>query len=89
MTSVPTTPHSRPKIVIATPLSGEPRDIVAPASRPSSMIEQISVGPNLNATCTSSGDRKIITRMPTEAAKNDAIIVTPSAAPPRPACVIG
>ena len=48
-TSVPTTPHSSPKTVIATPLSGEPRAIVAPASRPSSMIEKISVGPNLKA----------------------------------------
>ena len=89
MTSVPTTPHSTPKTVIAMPFSGDPRDIVAPASNPSNMIEQISVGPNLNATCTSSGDRKIITRMPTDAAKNDAIIVMPSAAPPRPFSVIG
>ncbi len=89
MTSVPTTPQKRPKIVIATPLSGDPRDMVAPASSPSSMIEQISVGPNLKATCTSRGDRKIITMIPTDAAKNEHIIVIPSAAPPLPIFVNG
>ena len=39
-TSVPTTPHIRPNSVIATPFNGEPRDMVAPASRPSSMMEK-------------------------------------------------
>ena len=63
--------------------------MVAPASRPSSMIEKISVGPNLKAICTSSGDAKIITMMPNDAAKNDAIIVMPSAVPPLPCLVIG
>ena len=82
MTSVPMVPTNRPNSVIATPLSGEPRDMVAPASRPSSMMALISVGPNLKATTSSTGDRKIMIRMPTEAAKNDDIIVTPSAAPP-------
>ena len=89
ITSVPTMPQNRPKIVIATPLSGDPRDIVAPASRPSSTIEQISVGPNLKATWTSNGDMKIMTMMPTEAAKNEHIIVMPSAVPPYPALVSG
>ena len=35
------------------------------------------------------GDRKIITTMPTEAAKNEDIIVMPSAVPPRPCSVSG
>ncbi len=89
LTSVPTTPQSRPNSVMATPFSGEPRDIVEPASRPSSMIEKISAGPNLKAMVVSSGDAKIITRMPTDAAKNEQIIVMPSAVPPLPALVIG
>ena len=88
-TSVPTTPISSPMTVIATPLIGEPRAIVPPASKPSSMIEKISAGPNLKAAATSSGDAKIITMMPNDAAKNDAIIVMPSAVPPLPCCVIG
>ena len=67
LTSVPTTPSSNPNVVIAMPLAGEPRDIVAPASRPSSMIEKISVGPNLKAICTRRAEAKIITMMPTEA----------------------
>lgn len=74
---------------MATPFSGEPRDMVAPASRPSSMIEKISVGPNLKATSTSRGEAKIMTMMPTEAAKNEQIIVMPSAVPPLPCLVSG
>ena len=89
LTSVPTMPISRPTTVIAMPLSGEPLAIVPPASRPSSMIEKISAGPNFNATWTSSGEAKIITVMPNEAAKNEAIMVTPSAVPPLPCFVIG
>ncbi|MNT70147.1 hypothetical protein D3C72_2085030 [compost metagenome] len=88
-TSVPTTPHKRPNKVIATPLSGEPRDMVEPASRPSNMIENSSAGPNLKAIVVSSGDAKIITMMPTDAAKNEQIIVMPSAVPPLPFLVIG
>ena len=88
-TSVPTTPHIRPNSVIATPFSGEPRDIVAPASRPSSMMEKISVGPNLNATSTNNGEAKIMTMMPTDAAKNEQIMVMPSAVPPLPCLVSG
>ena len=89
LTSVPTMPISRPTTVIATPLSGEPRAIVAPASRPSSMIEKISAGPNLNAIWTSNGDANTITMMPNDAAKNDAIMVMPSAVPPFPCLVMG
>ena len=44
---MPTSPSSRPSTVIATPLSGEPRASVEPASSPSSISEQISAGPNL------------------------------------------
>ncbi|OIQ70192.1 hypothetical protein GALL_481970 [mine drainage metagenome] len=89
LTSVPTTPTNSPTTVIATPLIGEPRDIVPPARSPSSMIEKISAGPNLKAAWTKSGEAKIITMMPNEAAKNEAIMVIPSAVPPLPCRVIG
>ncbi len=89
LTSVPTMPISRPTVVIATPLIGEPRDIVAPASSPSSMIAASSAGPNLNAICTSSGEANTMTVMPKDAAKNDAIMVMPSAVPPFPLRVMG
>src|SRR5664279_5124871 len=79
--SEPTMPSSSPQIVMATPLSGEPRASVEPAKRPSSISEQISAGPNLSATVTSTGDRKIISVMPQEAPTNDDITVMPSAAP--------
>jgi hypothetical protein len=74
---------------MATPLSGEPRDMVEPASRPSSMTENISAGPNLKAISTSSGEKKIITMMPKEAAKNEASMARPRALPPLPCCVSG
>ncbi len=74
---------------MATPLSGEPRASVEPANRPSSISEQISAGPNFNATVTSTGDRKIISVMPHEAPTKDEMTVMPSAAPPRPCLVSG
>ena len=74
---------------MATPLTGEPRDMVEPASRPSSMMENSSAGPNLKAMAVNSGEAKIITMMPTEAAKNEQIMVMPSAVPPLPFLVMG
>src|SRR5471032_1099565 len=82
--SLPTMPISRPQMVMATPLSGEPRASVEPANRPSSISEHISAGPNLSATTTNIGDRKIISVMPHEAPTNDEMMVMPSAAPPLP-----
>ena len=87
--SEPTMPSSSPSTVIATPLSGEPRAKVEPASRPSSISEQISAGPNCNATRTRTGDRNTISVMPHEAPTKDASTVTPSATPPLPCWVIG
>ena len=63
--------------------------MVEPASKPSSMMEKISVGPNLKEISVSSGEAKIITMMPTDAAKNEQIMVMPSAVPPLPARVSG
>ena len=60
---------------MATPLSGEPRASVEPARRPSSIREQISAGPNFNATETSNGARNIISVMPQEAPMNEPITV--------------
>ncbi len=74
---------------MATPLIGEPRASVEPASKPSSISEQTSAGPNCSAALTRSGDRKIISVMPQEAPTNEAITVSPSATPPRPCLVIG
>ena len=82
-------PIIRPMTVIATPLSGEPRASVEPASRPSNISEHISAGPNCSATVTSTGARKIISVMPQEAPTNDANTVNPSATPPLPCFVIG
>ncbi len=88
-TSVPQTPHSMPTSVIAIPFRGEPPLMVAPAISPSIITEKMSPGVNLNASFTRIGEKKIITRMPTDAAKNDASMVMPNAAPPRPCLVMG
>ena len=87
--SVPTRPSIRPSIVIATPLSGEPLANVDPASRPSSISEQISGAPNEKATFAIYGAKKIICRMPKAAPKAEPIIVMPSATPPLPCLVSG
>jgi hypothetical protein len=87
--SLPTMPISSPHTVMATPLSGEPRASVEPASRPSSISEHISAGPNLSATTTRIGARKIISVMPHEAPTKEEMTVMPSAAPPLPRLVSG
>ena len=87
--SAPTMPMIKPSTVMATPLSGEPRAKVEPASRPSSISEHTSAGPNFMATPTSTGARKIISVMPQLAPTNELITVMPSAAPPRPCLVSG
>ena len=87
--SLPTMPISSPHTVMATPLSGDPRASVEPASKPSSISEQISAGPNFSATVTSTGERKIISVMPHDAPTNEEITVMPSAAPPLPFLVSG
>src|SRR5271163_1026810 len=87
--SVPTMPINRPSTVIAMPLSGEPLASVEPASRPTSISEQTSAGPNLSATETRNGARKIISVMPNDAPTKAAMMVMPSAVPPLPCWVIG
>ncbi len=87
--SDPTIPTSRPKTVIAMPLSGDPFASVEPASNPTSISEQTSAGPNLRATLTRKGARKIISVMPNDAPMKAAIMVMPSAVPPLPCFVSG
>ena len=58
-TSLPTSANSNPSNVIKTPLSGEPRASVDPASNPNSISEQMSAAPNLKAMLTSNGGERI------------------------------
>src|SRR3974390_3816656 len=69
--SLPTMPSKRPQMVMATPLSGEPRASVEPANRPSNISEQISAGPNFKDSTNRSGDRKIISVMTQEEPKTE------------------
>src|SRR2546422_3846508 len=58
LTSVPTMPSSRPKTTIAIALMSEPCASTVAATRPNTISEKYSDGPNLSATSASGGDRK-------------------------------
>ncbi len=58
---------------MATPLTADPLASVAPANRPSIIIEKYSAGPNLKATSTSSGENRIMTTMPALAPTKEAM----------------
>ena len=54
-TSLPTRPSSRPSTIIANALSSEPRASATDATRPSTISEKYSAGPNFSATSASGG----------------------------------
>ncbi|CUI64596.1 Uncharacterised protein [Achromobacter xylosoxidans] len=69
---------------MATPLMAEPLASVAPANRPSIIIEKYSAGPNWKATSTRMGENRIMTMMPTLAPTKDASTSMNSAEPDLP-----
>ena len=74
---------------MAMPFTADPLARVAPASKPSSINEQISCGPKLKAILAMYGAMKIICTMPKAAPMTAANMVMPSATPPRPCLVMG
>ena len=87
--SDPTMLSSRPSVVMAMPLSGDPLESVEPAIRPRIMIEQMSAGPKPSATLVSTGAKKIISVMPNEAPMNEPMMATISAVPALPCLASG
>ena len=57
-TSVPTRPSSRPSTIMVNALSSEPEASATEATRPSTMSEKYSAGPNSSATLAKGGANK-------------------------------
>ena len=84
LTSVPTRPSSRPRITIAIALMSEPCASTTAATRPSTISEKYSAGPNFSATSASGGANIATTSVETQPAKNEPIAAVASAGPARP-----
>ena len=70
-TSVPTRPSSRPSTIIASAFSTEPWASATEQTRPSTISEKYSGGPNLSATPASGGANTAITTVATVPAKKE------------------
>ena len=60
LTSVPTSPSSRPKTIMPSACSSEPLASTIEATRPSTISEKYSAGPNFSATSASGGANSAI-----------------------------
>ena len=85
LTSVPTSPSSRPSTIMPIALSSEPCASTTAATRPSTISEKYSAGPNCSATL---GERRREQRdqqrARREPAKNEPSAAIASAGPARP-----
>ena len=84
LASVPTTPSSRPSSTIAIALSSEPCASTIAPTRPNTISEKYSEGPNFSATSASGGANIATTTVATQPAKNEPIAAVASAGPARP-----
>ena len=84
LTSVPIRPSSRPSTTMAIALTSEPCASTTAATRPSTISEKYSAGPNLSATSASGGAATAIRKVATQPAKNEPIAAMASARPARP-----
>jgi hypothetical protein len=84
LTSVPTTPPSRPRQIMAMALISEPEASTTAPIMPSTMSEKYSAGPNLNATSASGTAKAASSKVPTQPATKEPSAAVVSATPPRP-----
>ena len=70
-TSVPTRPKSRPRTIMVNALSSEPLASATEATRPKTISEKYSAGPNSSATLASGGANSARITVATEPAKNE------------------
>jgi hypothetical protein len=82
--SWPTVPKSRPRTIIASALTVEPRVSVVDAMRPSTTNEKKSAEPNSSAKLASTGANSTTTSVPTVPATNEPIAAAARAAPALP-----
>ena len=84
LTSVPMMPSRRPSTTMAIALMSEPCASTVAATRPSTISEKYSAGPNLSATSASGGAATAMTSVATQPAKNEPTAAVASAGPARP-----
>ena len=84
LTSVPISPRSRPSTTMAIALVSEPCASTVAATRPRTISEKYSAGPNLSATSASGGAATAMTSVATQPAKNEPTAAVASAGPARP-----
>ena len=83
-TSLPTSPSSRPSTIMVKALSSEPLASATEATRPSTISEKYSAGPNLSATSASGGAASTSRNVATVPAKKEPSAAVASAGPARP-----
>jgi hypothetical protein len=88
LTSVPIRPSSSPNTTMAIALVSEPCASTVAATRPNTISEKYSAGPNLSASSASGGAAVAMTRVATQPAKNEPIAAVASAGPARPCLAI-
>jgi hypothetical protein len=81
VTSVPMSPKSRPSTTMPKAWSNEPCASTTEATRPRTISEKNSAGPNCNATAASGGPKAAIKNVATVPAKNEPIAEAASALP--------
>ena len=69
---------------MAIALSSDPCASTVAATRPRTINEKYSAGPNFSATSASGGANSAMTRVDTQPAKNEPIAAIPSAGPALP-----
>src|SRR5262249_48920153 len=80
----PTRPRSKPSTTIATALTSDPRARTTAATKPHTISEKYSAGPNCKATAASGGAASAISNVEAQPAKNEPSAAMPSAGPAGP-----
>ena len=83
-TSVPTRPTSKPRRIMPTAFSKDPEANTTAPTRPRTMSEKYSAGPNLKATSVNGTAKAASTNVPTQPAKNEPMPAAASAGPALP-----
>lgn len=84
LTSVPTVPSNRPTVTIASDLTMSPWASIAAVTKPISIREKYSVGPNSNASSAIDGPNSAMIKVQAVPAKKEPMAAIPSAGPARP-----
>ena len=84
LTSVPTSPSNKPKIIIAMALSKEPEANTTAPTKPKTIKAQYSAGPKAKAISVKGAAKAANNNVPTQPAKNEPKPAAAKAGPARP-----